>query len=288
MPELLLVGEEAGRERRGQHAAEVARSAHGSRGRGRLVAHHQLVGADALAPVESPAEHRRVHPDRRPGRATSRRSRLRPTRGAGTPRRAATARARRCAGARRRRRRSRCGPPRPAAARRPRRAARSPPRRRGPTAPRGRRASATSACSLVHQRGDAAQRVELLPLRARPRSPRRCRGSRRAVPATSPLHAADRGRARRRGRRAARRGSNSRREPIGEHGAPAVARGLDLRALRQRAGPAPARTAASPPTAPSRGARGRGRRRTARTPRRSPLEPLRAESSYSVAVPSTS
>ena len=82
---LLLVGEEAGLERRREHAAEVADQHVSSRGGGWLHAQHQLVGADALAPVEAPAEDRDVHLERRRGRATSRRSRG-PSRDAGSPR----------------------------------------------------------------------------------------------------------------------------------------------------------------------------------------------------------
>ena len=208
------------------------------------------------------------------------------SRGAGSPRPAATARARRCAGGRRRRRRSRCGRPRPRGRARPRRAAAHhllvavAERAARPAGERQQRVL------LVDQRGDAAQRVELLPARRRHGLARRCRGSRRAARpprrARGPLgaHAAE---VRRR-----RRGSNS-----SESGRPSSARqpprrGLDLRALGDARWACAPRTAASPPTAPSRGARGRGRRTTARAPVRSPLEPRWGERRTRCAVPSTS
>ena len=182
---LLLVGEEAAHQRRGQHAAEVADDRADHAAAGVVAAHHQLVGADALAALEPPGEHRGVHlqPLELERRAGDRRC---PSRGGGSPRRAATARGRRCAGGRRRRRRSTGGRPRRSAARPPAAARPATSSWPWPSAPRGRRASASSPCPSSTSTVIAAQRVELVPLRRAVAVSTRCRGSRPCVPPTVP------------------------------------------------------------------------------------------------------
>ena len=127
---------------------------------------------------------------------------------------------------------------------------------------------------LVDERRDAADGVELLPAAAARRSPRPCRARPRAArpPRRARAHtrARDAAEVRRR-----RDGLELERERV--RAAPRASRRPSARprappAGRPACGP---RTGSSRPTAPSRGCRGRRRRRTARAPERSPLEPAR-------------
>ena len=195
-PGLLLVGEEALLQRRGEHAAEVADQDASHAAAGGSLRSHQLVGADALAALQPPAEDGRVHlePLELERRAGDHRAR---SRGAGSPRRAATARGPRCAGGPRRRRRSRCARPPPSSTRvvleQP----------RGDLLVAVAHGAARAAREreqrvlLVHERRDAAQRVELLPARRHVASRRPCPRQSTWRPAASPrtrttraLHAA--------------------------------------------------------------------------------------------------
>ena len=245
----------------------------GSCGRGRVGAHHQLVGARRRrarrgASGRSPrarcsaVEVERRAGDRQPGRRAGR-----------TPRRRSTAPGRRCADARRRRRRSRCAASSTVEQLARRRAAAAVTISSSwPPAPRGRLRQRQARVLLVGQRRDrCAAASSCVPLRRRARLGHRAE----AVDARSP----DTRRARGTPCAASAAEVGLRRDRLELEREPSRQR--CLRSRRRRAPPAgpPGRTVGRRPSnstpgtrsARSRRARARGRRRRRRAPARSPL-----------------